>query len=491
MRPFLLALVVGAATFGCAARGPANPSPRQQAASAAPEVFEPAPAPGEAFARAMRAWSEGDEAAYRERVVFRPPALLAEAQVRVYFAAARLHRAVRDRGVTGRRVRDAGFDRNETLLAPAPPAPASIEQAMKAYRRMEWKVDGNLATPATTRPLFDPDKQVRVERMAGRWVVVVSDSESVPNSEPQVRQTARISAIQAEDFNAAAAAVNAGTLRTVREVNDFIERRREERTRRAAEELKSAPPSGPVIVLTDAETGEPVAGATVRARAVIPGARYVPLNAVTDTNGRARLAAEPDSVHDISVEAKGYARRDPGLKTVPAQGDRPEEVHLTVGKPAVVEVTIVLPDERRAALSVYEGDEGEAAGPGVRDRLDPKRIMVPVRWEDEPPPVPEHHPLLRLQFLSSPHHGKRGVVHRVVAARTAAGRELPVFRDAPPADPDALGVLVIGTNGLGDTVLVIGTLADARATEAAATKFQWRRNTGVLGPSTRPATTSR
>lgn len=42
--------------------------------------MDPAPTPGGAYEQAMRAIAEGDEAACRGIVVFRPPCMLAEAQ---------------------------------------------------------------------------------------------------------------------------------------------------------------------------------------------------------------------------------------------------------------------------------------------------------------------------------------------------------------------------------------------------------------------------
>lgn len=79
-------------------------------------------------------------------------------------------------------------------------------------------------------------------------------------------------------------------------------------------------------------------------------------------------------------------------------------------------------------------------------------------------------------------------MHRVTHAQTAAGRELPVFRDAPPQDPGTFGLYLIGRDGFGSTVFVIGTLNDARETEAEAPKFQWTRNDRVLGPRRQPVT---
>ncbi|MDQ3439474.1 MAG: carboxypeptidase-like regulatory domain-containing protein, partial [Planctomycetota bacterium] len=255
----------------------------------------------------------------------------------------------------------------------------------------------------------------------------------------------------------------------------------------AADALRAAEPTGPLVSVTDIETGHPVAGAAVGGHYLVPPSG-VRLRVKTGPDGRVRLPAEPDSIHGLDVHADGYATRH-GRGLVKWAGERVEEVHLTVGKRVVVEVTLVLPDERRAALSVYEGEGHDPAPRGLRARLEPKTLTVPVKWEDAPPKLPEHNPMLRLHLPSaSPHANVEGVIHRVTAAQTDAGRELPVFRDAPPQDASTFGLYHVGSNGLGDAVFVIGTLADARAAEGAAMKLQWSRNDRVLGAATKPTT---
>jgi hypothetical protein len=239
--------------------------------------------------------------------------------------------------------------------------------------------------------------------------------------------------------------------------------------------------------VTDDETSETVAGAQVWAEFVVPPMRVESLSVTTDDRGRARFPAEPaESIHGITVSAAGYARKPSDVSAYREEG-HPNEYRIRLGKPAVVEVIVVLPDERRAALSVQEGEDFEPAPAGLARMIEPRRLKVPLQWADDPPALPEHNPLMILRFDSSPHRGKTGVIHRVTHAQTAAGKELPVFRDAAPADAQTFGLYDIGRNGFGSTVFVIGTLEDARAAEAADAESQWTRNARVLGPASRPA----
>jgi hypothetical protein len=188
----------------------------------------------------MRAFAEGDEEAYRSVLVYRPPAALVEQQARLHFASVRLHRAVKEHGVSGRRVRDAGFDKNEKLTVNEPPTPEQIEREMEFIRRLEWKVDGEVATPVTTRPVFGPDRRTRVERTGGRWLVAFSNPDGEADDDPIVREYARAAAIHAEVFDAAAARVRAGKLRRIRQVNDFIDARHDAISRQAVADSRHA-----------------------------------------------------------------------------------------------------------------------------------------------------------------------------------------------------------------------------------------------------------
>jgi len=277
--------------------------------------------------------------------------------------------------------------------------------------------------------------------------------------------------------------VRAGKLRTIREVNDFIDARESAAAGRALGEVKAAAPAGPEVLVTDVETGRPVAGATVSGRFVVAG-RVVELPATTDDHGRARLQVAPDDWHSFTVGAEGYAVVPSDVSMGGAENGEQSEIRLKVGRPVAVEVLLVLPDERRAAMSVYEGESDYPAPPGLRDRLEPKLLTIPMTWAADPPALPGYNPMLLLDLSeASPHDGQSGVVHRVSKVRTAPGRELPLFRTAPPADAKTFGVYEIGRNIFGHTVFVIGTLADARATaDAAANAHALEgRNDRVLG----------
>lgn len=486
---FALCLALG----GCAAdrqraQHPKSTGATESTRSSSTAARQPAQTPGAAFARAIQAMSAGDESAYRQIVVFRPPCVMAEARARQQFASARLHGAVAKHGVTGRRIRDAGFDVNEKLMVPAPPTAAHLDQAMKAYRAIGWRIEGDVATMATTRAVMGPEITMQSERLDGGWVIAISDGADFRDATAEELAPWVDSAMAStEILNAATAQVESGKLRTIREVNDFIKQATNAVTDRARVALLAAPPTGPLLVVTDADTSRPVAGARVWSEIAVGPLQQESLCVTTDEGGRARFLKEPAKwIHGISVTADGYARH-PSEVSVHREAGRPDEIRIRIGKPAIVEVMLVLPDERRAALSVNEGDDYDPAPPGLAATIEPKRLRIPIKWEDEPPELPAHNPLLMLDLSVSPHRGKKGVVHRVTHAQTAAGRELPVFRDAPPAEEQTFGLYLLGRNGFGSTVFVIGTLADARAAEAAAMKFQWTRNGKVLGPATRPA----
>jgi hypothetical protein len=442
--------------------------------------------------RAYEALADGDEAAYRRLVLFRPPCAYVEANARLQLASARLYRAVRDHHVTGKRVRDAGFDRNETLLVREPMPREHLAAVREGMRKMEWQIDGDVAAPVSENP-----SNPRVERLGGGWIFVATDAGA--QAEPEhLAMFAASTNNTADIVRAATKEIEAGHFHTILEVNQFIDDQRKRAADRALAKVEAGPPTGPIVVVTDVETGAPIAGAIVEARCLIPPTLHIEvLETRTDAIGRARLQIEPESIHYIYVRADGYAHDHADLDYVEAKGDQPEEVHLKIGKPIVIEVMLVLPDDRHAALSVYEGSDYDPAPPGLAAKIEPKRLKIPLEWADAPPKLPEHNPMLRLHLPSvSPHKELKGVVHRVTHAQLADGRAVPVFRDAPPADANTFGLYLIGTSGLGDSVFVIGTLSDARAAADAegGEKFQWTRNAKVLGPpppSTAPATRPR
>src|SRR4051794_1052658 len=93
-------------------------------------ALTPAPTPSEALERSTRARIDADEHAYRRITLIRSPARYSEAYTRWEFASFRLNQAVRDHGVTGTRVREAGWDCNQTL-SPNVTEPVDAEQAGK------------------------------------------------------------------------------------------------------------------------------------------------------------------------------------------------------------------------------------------------------------------------------------------------------------------------------------------------------------------------
>ena len=158
MRALILALLLSLAGTGC--RG--NREGSQPPAGNRPTLtLEPAPTPGEACVRGEPRL--GNRRRTRLSTDRRVPAAqrAGGAQLRSRFAALRLHRAVQAHGVTGRRSRDAGFDRSADLLVRGPTDPKDIEKAVAFFRDLEWTVDGDVATPATTRPVFGPDHRTR------------------------------------------------------------------------------------------------------------------------------------------------------------------------------------------------------------------------------------------------------------------------------------------------------------------------------------------
>ncbi len=122
-------------------------------AAAATRPAAPAATPGEALARSMQAMADIDEAAYRRATVIESPTGYSDAYTRMMFASYRLRRAVREHGVTGRRVRDAGWDRDQTLSSGViePMPEAQWGTARDAIGKLEWKIDGDVAEPVGAR----------------------------------------------------------------------------------------------------------------------------------------------------------------------------------------------------------------------------------------------------------------------------------------------------------------------------------------------------
>jgi hypothetical protein len=113
--------------------------------------------------------------------------------------------------------------------------------------------------------------------------------------------------------------------------------------------MKIAAPTGPIVKVVDAETGEAVAGIDRPCRLHHPAGRgSKQLTVVTAADGSVRLPKQPHDPHRIHVKGKGYVWR-PLDRDVRRGGGRaePQEIHLKIAKPIIVEVMLVLPDDRR------------------------------------------------------------------------------------------------------------------------------------------------
>ncbi|MGB7158488.1 MAG: hypothetical protein WBD40_10515 [Tepidisphaeraceae bacterium] len=205
------------------------------ATTSRPAALQPAPTPGEALERAAHAMALGDEAAYRQAAVIRSPSRFSEMQVRSIFASARLHKAVREHNVKGERTREAGFDRNQTLLVPKAPGAAEWEQDRDAIRKMEWKIDGDVARPATNASWLEGSSsgRISIERVEGGWVVILADPiDAAPAEHLQPFTDSAAAAARAAD--ATTKQVEAGKLHTISEVNDFFDAERNKEPQKAS-----------------------------------------------------------------------------------------------------------------------------------------------------------------------------------------------------------------------------------------------------------------
>jgi hypothetical protein len=208
------------------------PKKKRRSPPATDEVssLRPAPTPGKALERAIQAAVDADEAAYRRIVLIKSPYGHSEACARWGLASARLHRAVREHNVTGQRVREAGWDRNETLSPnnPDPPSAKEWEAERKAIRGMRWEVNGDIARPKDRPDMYSRGTQgdTSFERLGDGWIVVIAD----PNESASVdlQRFAKGWSAMALAIDATTARVNAGEFKTMRQVNDFFDARLKE-----------------------------------------------------------------------------------------------------------------------------------------------------------------------------------------------------------------------------------------------------------------------
>lgn len=220
MRVWASAVVVAVAGLTTAAAAePATKQATTRPAAATTAVGKAAPSttPGEALERALEASFLGDEAAFRRAVRVEVPDGVAEAELRKGFAGFRLHRAVREQKVARTRVRNAGFDREFMLTVPDPEAMGMWEQTRVAVRAVKWKVEGDVAV-AEELPLPANLSVRKVD--GGGWLVVLGE----PSAEPEhLKQFARAGKARAAAIDAATEQVIAGKLRTVGEINDYLD----------------------------------------------------------------------------------------------------------------------------------------------------------------------------------------------------------------------------------------------------------------------------
>jgi hypothetical protein len=234
MRCATICLLVGVLVGCSAGRSDPDRAASAPAKAQAGPALEPAPTPGEALARSIGAIANADEQAYRRIAQIRSPEGHSDAAVRWQFAASRLHQAVRDHGVTWGRARAAGFDREDALSPgiPEPPDRKQMAGLLQTVRNMQWTIEGDLAKPADNTPFSGTQGVMEVRRLRGGWVIVLSDPvDSAPRE--HLRQFARSWNAHAHAIDAATAKVKAAELKTMGQVNDFVEA---ERKRRLAEQ---------------------------------------------------------------------------------------------------------------------------------------------------------------------------------------------------------------------------------------------------------------
>ncbi len=188
--------------------------------------MQPAPSPSEAMERAVAAMAEGDDVAFRRITAIRSPHGYSEGHFRWGLASQRLHRAIRQHGVTRQRIRSAGFDRSETLAsAPDEFTDDDLEQYRKTHGRVKWRIKGDVALENGERSSTSTAGVQTVERCGRGWIVVYSDPDVARTGDPSAETMSRYGeawAMLAAAMNAAADEVGAGRLKTMLEVNDFV-----------------------------------------------------------------------------------------------------------------------------------------------------------------------------------------------------------------------------------------------------------------------------
>jgi hypothetical protein len=198
--------------------------------------------------RSAAAMAGGDEASFRRITAIRSPHGYCEGYFRWGLASQRLHRAIREHGVTGKPIRSAGFDRNERL---ANAGEEFTEEDLAKYRktlaRVKWTIKGDVALENGQRSSTTTAGVQTIERWRGGWMVVYSDPEVARTGDPSAQTMSRYGegwATLAVAMDAAVAEVEAGRLKTMLQVNDFVKSKSEELAKRNPA-LSTAPSGDP------------------------------------------------------------------------------------------------------------------------------------------------------------------------------------------------------------------------------------------------------
>ncbi len=188
--------------------------------------MRPAATPGEAIDRSVAAAANADEVAFRGITLIQSPYGYSDGCMRWALASQRLHQAIRRYGVTSKRVRAAGFDRNEKLAnAGDEITKDDVEKDRRLRQRVKWTIEGDVALANGERSSTTTAGVQTVERSGAGWIVALRDPEVAPTGDPSAARMTRLGqgwATLAAAMDAAADEIKAGRLKTILEVNDFV-----------------------------------------------------------------------------------------------------------------------------------------------------------------------------------------------------------------------------------------------------------------------------
>lgn len=199
------------------------------------DVLKPLPTPAEALERAMQSYNFADEEAYHQGVLLISPHRYVEAASKFTFAGFRLHKAVSEMKVKRERVLPGqGWDPSQSLpdTIVHPPDSRDWETLRDTVRGFTWQKRGNLASPVDAGPFLDLGAMGRMQvmYMEGGWVVAIADPVTQARPE-QLKAGADKLFIYADTVEETTRRVLAGELKTMREVNDFLQAERERRSK--------------------------------------------------------------------------------------------------------------------------------------------------------------------------------------------------------------------------------------------------------------------